>query len=89
MKNLFLTQTINMDINKEYSEILNVVSLDLDERKSKLSSSIISNQYKSVSEVIKAVEKDKVKPKKKKNLKELLQISFFHGATWMGDNFIA
>lgn len=88
MTNFFLTETINMDVNKEYSDILNTVCLDMDERKTKLSSSMVSNEYKNVSEVIKSVERNKVRPKAK-TLKELLQQSFFHGATWMGENFIA
>ena len=46
-----------------------------------------SAQYKRVSEDLDpAVNKRKVR---KKSLKDLMQQSFFHGAYWMGSNFIA
>jgi len=46
-----------------------------------------SAQYKKVSEDL---DPEKLKPKfRKKSLKEMMQQSFFHGAYWMGSNFIA
>lgn len=48
----------------------------------------ISQQYKEVSKVINSVETKK-RNVRKKNMKELMQQSFFHGASWIGSNFIA
>lgn len=49
----------------------------------------ISNTYKEVSELVATVHSDKKHPRKKKNMKELMEESFFHGASWIGYNFIA
>lgn len=48
----------------------------------------ISEKYKEVSEVINSVETKK-RSVRKKSVKELMQQSFFHGASWIGSNFIA
>ena len=48
---------------------------------------IVSDRYKKVSENI---DPAKLKPKRRtKNIKQLMQQSFFHGKNWMGCNFIA
>lgn len=53
-----------------------------------LYSEIIAEQYKEVSDIIGAVEVNK-KDVRKKNMKDIMQESFFHGASWLGKNFIA
>jgi len=53
-----------------------------------LYSQSIVDKYKEVSEVISSVETGK-KDVRKKTMKEMMQESFFHGAGWMGYNFIA
>lgn len=53
-----------------------------------LLSQTISEKYKEISENINTVEIDK-KDIRKKDLKEIMQESFFHGASWIGYNFIA
>lgn len=53
-----------------------------------LFSQAISEKYKEVSEVINSV--DSIRSDvRKKTMKELMQESFFHGASWIGYNFIA
>lgn len=53
-----------------------------------LFSQTISDKYKEVSDVINSVEIDK-KDVRRKTMKQMMQESFFHGAGWMGQNFIA
>lgn len=53
-----------------------------------LYSEIVAEQYKEVSDIISAVEINK-KDVRKKNIKDIMQESFFHGASWLGNNFIA
>lgn len=53
-----------------------------------LYSRAIEEQYKEVSEVINSTEINK-KDIRKKSMKALMQESFFHGASWIGYNFIA
>ena len=53
-----------------------------------LFSKSIADKYKEVSEVISSVETGKADVRKK-SLKEMMQESVFHGAGWMGYNFIA
>lgn len=53
-----------------------------------LFSQTVSDRYKEVSEVINNIETDK-KNFRKKSMKDLMQESFFHGASWIGYNFIA
>ena len=53
-----------------------------------LFSQTISDKYKETSEIIKTVENPNIDVRKK-TMKELMQESFFHGASWIGYNFIA
>lgn len=53
-----------------------------------LSSRAIEDQYKEVSQVINSTEINK-KDIRKKGMKALMRESFFHGASWIGYNFIA
>lgn len=53
-----------------------------------LHSQAISDKYKEVSELVNSVNKPELN-RKKKNMKELMQQSFFHGSNWIGSNFIA
>lgn len=53
-----------------------------------LYSRAVEEQYKEVSEVINSTEINK-KDIRKKSMKALMQESFFHGAGWIGYNFIA
>jgi len=48
----------------------------------------ISQQYKKVSEDLDSTVANKRKVRKK-SMRDLMQQSFFHGANWMGSNFIA
>jgi len=54
-----------------------------------LFSQTVADKYKEISEVINSVETGKQKDVRVKTMKELMQESFFHGAGWMGYNFIA
>lgn len=54
-----------------------------------LLSQTVSNTYKEVSELVATVHSEKKRPKKKKSMKDLMEESFFHGASWIGYNFIA
>ncbi len=54
-----------------------------------LFSQTIAEQYKEVSDVINSVNTSPKADLRTKTLKELMQESFFHGATKFGDNFIA
>ncbi len=53
-----------------------------------LFSQVISDTYKEVSEVVNSVSEPQ-KRFRKKSMKDLMQESFFHGASWIGYNFIA
>lgn len=53
-----------------------------------LNSESISDKYKEVSELV-DLSKSLKPERKKKTMKELMQQSFFHGASWIGYNFIA
>lgn len=53
-----------------------------------LYSRAIEDQYKEVSEVINSTEINK-KDIRRKSMKALMKESFFHGASWIGYNFIA
>lgn len=48
----------------------------------------IEEEYKKISGVISSVELNK-KDVRKKSMKQIMQESFFHGASWIGNNFIA
>lgn len=49
---------------------------------------VIQDEYKKVSDVISSVELNK-KDVRKKSMKQIMQQGFFHGASWIGNNFIA
>lgn len=53
-----------------------------------LYSRAVEDQYKEVSEVINSTDTTR-KDIRKKSMKALMQESFFHGASWIGYNFIA
>lgn len=53
-----------------------------------LLSQTISEKYKEVSEVVNTLELAN-KDVRKKTMKELMQESVFHGASWLGYNFVA
>lgn len=52
-----------------------------------LFSQSVSDKYKEVSELINSVEPKRVS--RKRTMKDMMQESFFHGASWIGYNFIA
>ena len=53
-----------------------------------LYSQAVTDQYKEVSEVINSVE-TKSQRRQIRSMKDLMQESFFHGSSWLGNNFIA
>ena len=53
-----------------------------------LFSQTVADKYKEISEVLDSVEPVK-KDVREKSMKAIMQESFFHGASWMGQNFIA
>lgn len=53
-----------------------------------LLSSAITDKYKEVSEVINSIDVTQ-KDVRIKSMREIMQESFFHGASRFGDNFIA
>lgn len=53
-----------------------------------LLSQTISDKYKEISELIEIVDNPK-KDVRTKTMKQLMQESVFHGASWIGYNFIA
>lgn len=48
----------------------------------------IEEEYKKISSLVNSVELTK-KDVRKKSLKEIMQESVFHGASWIGNNYIA
>ena len=53
-----------------------------------LFSQAIADKYKEITEALDSVELEK-KDVRAKSLKAIMQESFFHGAGWIGQNFIA
>lgn len=53
-----------------------------------LFSQTIADKYKETSELVNSVQTGKMDVRVK-SMKEIMQESFFHGAGWMGYNFIA
>ena len=53
-----------------------------------LFSQAVADKYKEISEVLDSVELGK-KDIREKSMKALMQESFFHGASWIGQNFVA
>lgn len=88
MATLFLSQTIRKEEDKIFSDILNTVDNSRSESKKLFSTLSVLEAYKEVSEVIASVEVNKTEIRRK-NMKSIMQESFFHGASWMGQNFIA
>lgn len=88
MATLFLSQTIRTEEDKQFSDILNTVDANKGESKLLFSSLSVLEQYKQVSEVINSVEVNK-QDVRRKSMKAIMQESVFHGAGWMGNNFIA
>lgn len=69
------------------AEVLQLAELQHNISAARLIRQTASAQYKKISE---EVNPEAIKPKfRKKSLKEMMQQSFFHGAYWMGSNFIA
>lgn len=67
------------------SEMLALVALE--QNSTKILKQAVSDNYKAVS---KLASPEGLKPaKRKKSMKALMQQSFFHGANWIGYNFIA
>lgn len=83
-----LSKTIYIEQNKEFSDILNTVDVNTKTPLLMLSSMAVSSQYKQVSEEISSVELNK-KDVRRKSIKAMMKESVFHGAGWMGRNFIA
>lgn len=48
----------------------------------------VPDKYKEIVDLIESVDLNK-KDIRKKSLKEIMQESVFHGASWVGNNFIA
>lgn len=88
MATLFLSQTIRTEEDKMFSDILNTVDNSRSKSKQLFSSQSVLDKYKEVSEVISSVEINK-QDIRRKNMKAIMQESFFRGASWMGQNFIA
>lgn len=69
------------------SEVLQLAELQHNVSTAMLIRQTVSAQYKKISE---EVNPEANKPKfRKKSLKDMMQESFFHGAYWLGSNFIA
>lgn len=88
MSTLFLSKNINNESDKEFSDIINTVDINNSDSVILLHSLAVSSKYKEVSEVISSVEVNK-KDIRRMGIKAMMQESFFHGAGWMGRNFIA
>jgi hypothetical protein len=88
MATQFLNQTIRTEKDKEFSDILNTVDINCTNPVNRMYSQAVFEKYKEVSEVINSVNLGN-KDIRKKSIKEIMQESFFHGASWLGQNFIA
>ena len=88
MSTLLLSKKIYSEEDKEFSDIFNTVDVNKKKFVIFLNSQSISDRYKEVSEVLNTVELNK-KDVRKKTMQEMMQESFFHGASWLGSNFIA
>ena len=82
MATKFLSKTMKLDVNA-YADIMNTVVVTNKE----LTTITAVSQYKFVSEAINSTELETKRVKK--SIKQLMQQSFFHGKSWMGENFIA
>lgn len=81
-----LTLPISVEEYKLAADVLQLAELKNNENTAMFLSQTVSQQYKKVSQDLDPENKRKIR---KKTLKELMQQSFFHGANWMGSNFIA
>ena len=88
MPTLLLSQKIYSEEDKEFSDILNTVDIHRIKPVTPLHSQSILNKYKEGSLVLNSV-KTNTKEVRKKTMQEIIQESFFHGASWLGPNFIA
>lgn len=78
---------ISQEEFKLAAEVLQLAELQHNISTAKFIRQTASAQYKKVSE---KVNPEAIKPKfRKKSLKAMMQESFFHGAYWLGSNFIA
>lgn len=84
---LLLSQRVSED-NKEFSDILNTVDASRKDSPVVLHTQAVLAQYEKVSKVINSTDAKK-KDIRKKSIKAMMQESVFHGAGWMGNNFIA
>lgn len=75
------------EYNKTAAEVLQMAEIMNTRNASMYLRQTISEKYKEVSQ---RVNPATLKPvRKKKTMKELMQQSVFHGANWLGSNFIA
>jgi len=78
---------ISQEEFKLAAEVLQMAEIKHTANATMLLRQTISQQYKKVSEDLDPIaNKKKVR---KKSMRDLMQQSFFHGANWMGSNFIA
>ena len=87
MATLLLSES-KIESNKEYSDILNAIDAKNQDSRIGLYTQSVCEQYKQVSEIINSVNTGK-KDVRCKSLTEMMKESFFHGAGWLGTNFIA
>lgn len=88
MATLLLSQKL-AEQNKEFSDIFNTVDINNTEKTVKLHTLAVANAYKQVSNFVSTTEVNKKDVRKVKSMKALMQQSVFHGAGWLGKNFIA
>ena len=88
MATLLLSHKIRTEEDKEFSDILNTVDINSETPVTRLQGYAVSDKYKEVSEVISSVNLGN-NDVRKKTVKQMMQESFFHGASWLGQNFIA
>lgn len=82
------TSPITVDELRLAAEVLQIAEIKNTANATMFLSQTISQQYKKISEDLDSTRAPK-KRARKKTMKELMQRSFFHGANWMGSNFIA
>jgi hypothetical protein len=78
---------ISQEEFKLAAEVLQMAEIKHTANATMLLRQTISQQYKKVSEDLDPVANKK--NVRKKSMRDLMQQSFFHGANWMGSNFIA
>lgn len=81
------TYSISLDDYKTAVEVLQMAEIKHTKNATMFLCQTISNKYKEVSESISSTS---LKPqRKKKTMQEYMKQSVFHGASWLGSNFIA